>query len=142
MIPLVTTFFMLGRLNADRARQVSPDRVLFLPDGASFEAGDRTLTAVRPPIFDNPTTRGLFDTKTGVYWSADAFSASIVYYNAKIIIERVPAFIDWFEDVAFTGLMFVAGGAAPLPGAGSDAAAMTGRARPATTALIVRGERA
>ena len=34
-----------------------------------FDAGDRTLVAVRPPIFDSPTTRGLYDSKTGVYWA-------------------------------------------------------------------------
>jgi len=31
----------------------------------------RTLTAVRPPVFDNPTTRGLFDDRTGVFWAVD-----------------------------------------------------------------------
>jgi flavorubredoxin len=46
---------------------------MWINDGDSFEAGDRTLVAIRPPVFDAPTTRGLFDTSTGVYWGSDAF---------------------------------------------------------------------
>ena len=43
----------------------------------SFDIGDRTLHAVRPPVYDSPTTRGLFDPKTGVYWSADCFATPL-----------------------------------------------------------------
>jgi hypothetical protein len=34
---------------------------------------------VLPPIFDSPTTRGLFDPRTGVYWAADAFGAPVTH---------------------------------------------------------------
>jgi flavorubredoxin len=68
---LVTTWFSVGRL-AD-VMKVPLDRVRFVYEDETFEAGDRTLVAVRPPFFDNPTTRGLFDPKTGVYWSVDSF---------------------------------------------------------------------
>ena len=49
-----------------------------------------------------------------VSWLAAGFCvasivASIVYYNPKILMERVPGLIGWFEDIAFTGLLFVAG---------------------------------
>ncbi|MGH8981987.1 MAG: MBL fold metallo-hydrolase, partial [Acidimicrobiales bacterium] len=47
------------------------DRCRWLDDGTSFDAGDRQLRLVRPPIYDAPTTRGLFDTTTGVYWASD-----------------------------------------------------------------------
>ena len=40
--------------------------------------GDRTLYAVRPPVFDSPTTRGLFDAKTGFYWASDSFAAPML----------------------------------------------------------------
>ena len=40
-------------------------------------AGDPTLVAVRPPFFDNPTTRGLFDARTRAYWSVDSFGANV-----------------------------------------------------------------
>ncbi|HWH35158.1 MAG TPA: MBL fold metallo-hydrolase [Acidimicrobiales bacterium] len=43
----------------------------------SVSIGDRTLHAVRPPIYDSPTTRGLFDPTTGVYWSADCFATPL-----------------------------------------------------------------
>ena len=43
----------------------------WLNDGEAFDAGDRRLRAVRPPVYDSPTTRGLFDESTGVYWAVD-----------------------------------------------------------------------
>jgi flavorubredoxin len=49
-------------------------RCRWLNDGDSFDAGDRVLMAVRPPIYDSPCTRGLFDPSTGIYWAADAFA--------------------------------------------------------------------
>ena len=53
------------------------DRLLWVTDGGSFRAGDRTLQAVRPPVFDSPTTRGLFDDATGVYWAVDTFATPL-----------------------------------------------------------------
>lgn len=52
-------------------------RCRWLNDGESLDAGDRTLLALRPPVYDSPATRGLFDTSTGVYWAADAFAAPV-----------------------------------------------------------------
>ena len=43
----------------------------------SFDAGDRTLHALRPPLYDSPTTRGLFDSTTGVYWAVDTFATPL-----------------------------------------------------------------
>jgi flavorubredoxin len=43
----------------------------------SFDVGDRTLHAVRPPVFDSPTTRGLFDPVTRVYWAVDTFATPL-----------------------------------------------------------------
>jgi flavorubredoxin len=53
------------------------DRCRWVMHEESFDIGDRTLHAVRPPIFDSPTTRGLFDPKTGVYWSVDTFATPL-----------------------------------------------------------------
>ncbi|MGZ4678086.1 MAG: oxygen-binding di-iron domain-containing protein [Acidimicrobiia bacterium] len=50
------------------------DRCRWVNDGDEFSVGDRTLRAVRPPLYDSPTTRGLFDEKTGVYWAVDSFA--------------------------------------------------------------------
>lgn len=52
-------------------------RCRWMDDGASLDVGDRQMLVVRPPIFDAPTTRGLFDAKTGVYWAADCFATPV-----------------------------------------------------------------
>ena len=49
-------------------------RSRWLEDGDTLRLVDRTLRLVRPPTFDSPTTRGLFDQATGVYWAADSFA--------------------------------------------------------------------
>jgi len=46
-------------------------------DGERIPIGDRDLVALRPPVFDSPTTRGLFDPSTGVYWASDAFGSPV-----------------------------------------------------------------
>jgi flavorubredoxin len=72
---LVTDWFSVGRLSDSYLLPLP--RCRFLNEEESLEIGDRALTAVRPPFFDSPTTRGLYDARTGVYWSADCFSAII-----------------------------------------------------------------
>lgn len=37
--------------------------------------GDRTLTAFKPPVFDNPATTGFHDDKSGILFSSDCFGA-------------------------------------------------------------------
>jgi flavorubredoxin len=76
---VVTNMFSVLRMSADRTLPF--ERLRFVNPGESLDVGDRSLTAVVPPIFDSPTTRGLFDPTTGVYWAADAFaveSATVV----------------------------------------------------------------
>jgi flavorubredoxin len=46
-------------------------------DGDTLDIGDRTLVTRRPPVFDSPTTRGLFDPTTGVFWSVDTFATPL-----------------------------------------------------------------
>jgi hypothetical protein len=53
------------------------DRVYWLNSGESIRLGDRKLTAVRPPLFDNPTTIGIYDDKSEAFFSADCFGAII-----------------------------------------------------------------
>ena len=53
------------------------ERCRWMDDGITFEAGDRQLTVVRPPLYDSPTTRGLLDSKTGIYWAADMFATPV-----------------------------------------------------------------
>ena len=44
----------------------------------------------------------------GLAFSVVVIGASILFYNPRIMLERQPAMIDWFEDIVFTGLVFVA----------------------------------
>jgi flavorubredoxin len=76
---------------------VPPMRWRWIGDGESFDAGDRTLHAVRPPLYDSPTTRGLFDPSTGVYWASDCFAAPVL--RASTTVEELdPDF--WAEGFA------------------------------------------
>jgi flavorubredoxin len=53
------------------------DRCRWVMDGETLDIGDRTLLALRPPVYDSPTTRGLFDPTTGVFWSSDTFATPL-----------------------------------------------------------------
>jgi flavorubredoxin len=72
---VVTNWFTVERLAGDLP--LPPHRMRWINDGESFDVGDRTLYAVRPPIYDSPTTRGLFDPHSGVYWAADSFASMV-----------------------------------------------------------------
>jgi len=50
-------------------------RIRMVDDGELLDVGDRVLRAVRPPVYDSPYTRGLFDPTTRVFYSSDAFCA-------------------------------------------------------------------
>jgi flavorubredoxin len=73
---LVINWFMVERMGA--SLEVAPQRWRWLGDGDHLDVGDRRLQLVRPPIFDSPTTRGLYDPATGVYWAADSFATPMV----------------------------------------------------------------
>jgi flavorubredoxin len=53
------------------------ERCRWVMDTESFDVGDRTLHALRPPVFDSPTTRGLYDPKTKLYWAVDTFATPL-----------------------------------------------------------------
>jgi flavorubredoxin len=53
------------------------ERCRWMDDGITFDVGDRQMVVLRPPLYDSPTTRGLLDTKTGVYWAADTFATPV-----------------------------------------------------------------
>ena len=72
---LVASWSITTRLIGDV--ELPLDRMRWLDQGDSFDAGDRTLHLVRPPMFDSPATRGLFDPTTGVLWAVDSFGAIV-----------------------------------------------------------------
>lgn len=69
--------YSLAVLRMSTAWPVPMDRVYWLNPGDSIGVGDRKLTAVRPPLFDNPTTIGVYDNKSDAFFSADCFGAII-----------------------------------------------------------------
>jgi flavorubredoxin len=84
---LVGSFGIVGHLSGDR--DLPLERMRWLDPGDSFDAGDRTLSLVRPPMFDSPTTRGLYDPKDRLLWAVDAFGA--LFPGAVYDADDVPA---------------------------------------------------
>ena len=72
---VITSWFTQERLAGDLA--IPLERMRWLNDGDSFDAGGRTLALVRPPLYDSPTTRGLYDPATGIYWGVDAYATTV-----------------------------------------------------------------
>jgi flavorubredoxin len=72
---VITDWFMQERLAG--AIPIPPERSRWVADGESIDAGDRTLVAVRPPMYDSPTTKGLYDSRTGLYWAVDTFATLV-----------------------------------------------------------------
>ena len=54
---------------------VPMQRVHAIRAGDQIHVGDRTLTAVAPPLFDSPLSTGVLDTSTGALFTVDAFGA-------------------------------------------------------------------
>ena len=54
---------------------VPMERVHAIRFGDEIHVGDRTLTAVAPPLFDNPMSTGVLDRSTGALFTVDAFGA-------------------------------------------------------------------
>jgi flavorubredoxin len=92
---VITNFLGLGKLMEEFA--VPPERVYFLNDGDSLDIGDRTVTAIRPPLYDSSATRGLWDPKTEVYFAADCFGA--VQRDPVQFADELPA--SEYEDGFF-----------------------------------------
>lgn len=72
-IRVITTFLGVGIMSTFDPLPL--DRVNLVNPGQSITVGDRTLTAVKPPVFDNPSTTGFYDQKSGALFSSDCFGA-------------------------------------------------------------------
>jgi flavorubredoxin len=70
---VIANFFMFERLALEKPA-LPFDRMRWIEPGGSVDVGDRTLHLFRPPIFDGPTTRGLYDSKTAAMWAVDSFA--------------------------------------------------------------------
>jgi flavorubredoxin len=72
---VVTTAHLGQRLAASLA--VPLERCRWVNDGERVRLGDREVVAVRPPTYDSPATRGLYDVASKVYWAADCFGLPV-----------------------------------------------------------------
>ena len=70
---VITTFLGMGIMGLTAPLPV--DRVHFVNPGEKITLGDRTLTAIKPPVFDNPCTTAFYDAKSGAFFSSDCFGA-------------------------------------------------------------------
>ena len=73
-------------------------RVRTVDDGQTLDVGDRTLRAVRPPVYDSAYTRGLFDPTTRVYYAADAFCSPMPAEPVDRVDEMPPEM--WADGMA------------------------------------------
>jgi glyoxylase-like metal-dependent hydrolase (beta-lactamase superfamily II) len=71
---VVTSFITVGVMSVG-AEPIPPERAFLVREGSTLDIGDRTLSAMRPPLFDNPGTLGFFDPKQNILFSSDCFGA-------------------------------------------------------------------
>ena len=71
---VLTSFLGVGIMGLS-STPLPMDRVHLVNPGQSITIGDRTLTAVKPPVYDNPITTGFVDDRTGIFFSSDCFGA-------------------------------------------------------------------
>jgi hypothetical protein len=73
------------------------DRVHAIGPGARLDVGDRTLTALRPPTYDNPMSLAIYDERTSTLFSVDSFGA--------ILPRHVEVLDDLSEDELVGGMV-------------------------------------
>ena len=73
-IRVITSFLGLGIMGLS-STPLPMDRVHLINPGQTITVGDRRLTALRPPVFDNPITTGFVDHHDGALFSSDCFGA-------------------------------------------------------------------
>jgi hypothetical protein len=87
---VVTSLVTFGIMSVG-SEPIPPERAFVVRDGSTRDIGDRTLRAVRPPMFDNPGTLAFFDPKQSILFSSDCFGAPFSTPEAALV-----------EDVATT----------------------------------------
>lgn len=70
----ITSFLGVGIMGLSSG-PLPMDRVHLINPGQSVTVGDHRLTAVKPPVYDNPITTGFVDDRTGILFSFDCFGA-------------------------------------------------------------------
>lgn len=85
---LICNFFTVERLSG--CYELPLHRMRWLQAGESFDAGDRTLHLFKPPVYDGPTTRGLYDSSTSAMWIVDSFASMITGEESLLDARDVP----------------------------------------------------
>jgi flavorubredoxin len=70
---VITTFLGVGIMGL--FDPLPMDRVHLVNPGQKITVGSRTLRAVKPPVFDNPSTTGFVDESSRTLFSSDCFGA-------------------------------------------------------------------
>jgi flavorubredoxin len=70
---VITNFLGVGIMGLSSPLPL--DRVFLINPGETIAVGNRTLTCVRPPAFDNPATIGFYDDRSRALFSSDCFGA-------------------------------------------------------------------
>ena len=70
---VVASWWITERLSG--SIEIDPRRMRWVVSGETLDIGDRTLVFERPPLFDSPTTRSVFDPSTGLYFGGDVGAA-------------------------------------------------------------------
>ena len=71
---VITTFFGMGIMGLS-STPLPPDRLRLVNPGERVRVGNRTLTAFKPPVYDNAVTTGFYDETSRSLFSADCFGA-------------------------------------------------------------------
>jgi flavorubredoxin len=93
---LVTSWAATERMGCSFG--IDPARMRWVDDGGTLDVGDRVLAALRPPVYDSPTTRALHDPSTGVLWASDAFATPMPAEPVERADELPPPM--WAEGMA------------------------------------------
>jgi Metallo-beta-lactamase superfamily len=72
-LTVITTFLGVGIMGL--TAPLPMERVHLVNPGQTITVGGRTLTAVKPPVYDNPVTTGFYDQRSGTLCTADCFGA-------------------------------------------------------------------
>jgi len=87
---------IIGFARLETSFHMRPERVFLANPGQQVDLGDRVLGVLRPPVFDSPATSGLFDGRSGVLFSADAFGAFIPQLGEDVGDIPSTAYADGF----------------------------------------------
>jgi len=87
-LKIITTFLSVGIMTLSSPLPL--DRVHVVNPGEQMTLAGRTLNAIRPPTFDNPSTSGFYDEISRILVSSDCFGALLaaVPHNAMDLSEE------------------------------------------------------